>query len=414
MVNFWSKLKSSTFARDTAVLTVGTAISQAIAMASMPVLSRIYTPHEFGLFAIFIAIVNITATLITLRYESFIITLKDERQATDLLKLALSLASALGIAFTIIIWITPIRLTQVFRAEALNGWLTGATICATGLAAITSSSAWLNRKAEYAKIAKIKIIQSGLISVSAIVCGYLGLSNGLMASQLFGITIPALLIIFWSISDFQPPASFKKIAHDYKSAPLHLLPTALLDIITQQAPVFLITIWFSSELAGQFSMAWRLLSIPTTLIGAAVGQVFLQRFSLSWPNKKKAKNLFLRSWIILSGTGFIPFLIIFFQGENLFTLLLGAQWGQAGKIAESMAPLLFFIFVSSTTSGAIIVINQQKWSIYFGVSFLFYRIIAFYIGLIFHSITLSILIWTICEFFAIAIYNRIIFRKLTE
>lgn len=65
-----SKLKpKSEFSRNVLTLMTGTTISQALPIAVAPILTRIYSPEDFGLFAFYFAIVSILAVLATGRYE---------------------------------------------------------------------------------------------------------------------------------------------------------------------------------------------------------------------------------------------------------------------------------------------------------------------------------------------------------
>ena len=52
------KLKSE-FTRNVLTLMTGTTIAQAIPIAINPILTRLYTPEDFGVFALFIAITSI-------------------------------------------------------------------------------------------------------------------------------------------------------------------------------------------------------------------------------------------------------------------------------------------------------------------------------------------------------------------
>lgn len=79
-----SRFGRGSAARDIATLTTGTAIAQFIGVISMPLLSRLYAPSDFGLLAVFVAASSIAATLITLRYETSILVLKEDSEAATL------------------------------------------------------------------------------------------------------------------------------------------------------------------------------------------------------------------------------------------------------------------------------------------------------------------------------------------
>ena len=55
--------------RNVITLITGTAIAQAIPIAISPVLTRIYSPDDFGVFALYLSITSIIAIVATGRYE---------------------------------------------------------------------------------------------------------------------------------------------------------------------------------------------------------------------------------------------------------------------------------------------------------------------------------------------------------
>jgi O-antigen/teichoic acid export membrane protein len=65
--------KKSEFRKHVLTLLTGTTIAQAIPVAISPILTRIYSPEDFGLLAIYISIVTILATVITGAYDFAIV-----------------------------------------------------------------------------------------------------------------------------------------------------------------------------------------------------------------------------------------------------------------------------------------------------------------------------------------------------
>ena len=57
------------FARKVMSLSALTALGQASFVIALPVLSRLYTPSDFGLFTIYLSIVNIGGPIVGLKFE---------------------------------------------------------------------------------------------------------------------------------------------------------------------------------------------------------------------------------------------------------------------------------------------------------------------------------------------------------
>jgi O-antigen/teichoic acid export membrane protein len=62
-------LPKSRFARSVAVVTAGSALGQGLVVASAPLLTRLYTPADFGVLAVYGSIVSLVAVVAALRYE---------------------------------------------------------------------------------------------------------------------------------------------------------------------------------------------------------------------------------------------------------------------------------------------------------------------------------------------------------
>ena len=55
----WQRVWQSRFVRDVLLLSGGTGIAQVVALAMLPVLSRLYSPEDFGLLTLYISIVTV-------------------------------------------------------------------------------------------------------------------------------------------------------------------------------------------------------------------------------------------------------------------------------------------------------------------------------------------------------------------
>ena len=81
--------RRSGFLGNTLKLVAGAGIGQALTLIISPILTRLYTPSEFGVYTFFISIVGGAALVATLRYEMAIILQKDEKQAINMASLSL-------------------------------------------------------------------------------------------------------------------------------------------------------------------------------------------------------------------------------------------------------------------------------------------------------------------------------------
>lgn len=414
LTKFKSRFQQGSAARNVAILTVGTVIAQGVTIAVTPLLTRLYSPSDFGLLAVFLAVVSVGATLVTLRYESSILVPKGTVEAANLVLLSLMLGGGLSLILAVLGALLPMGLLEKVSLGALGNWLPIAFLTAAAAAALAVMQVWMNRQKKYKLMAWLRVGQSTGLAGVAVFLGLLRIENGLLIAQVItsaSVCLAALWLgrsaaFFWKASCLQATA----VAH--KKTPKYLLPTALLDVATLQMPVMLIAVWFSVDEAGQFSMAWRLLMLPAAIVGGAVGQVFMQRFSSAIEDPVLARKLIKQSWMLLFVLGLIPFLLILIGGGAFFEVFLGAQWSVAGSMAEMLAPMAFAMFISSPTSGTYVVLGLQRYSLLFGVFVFIYRPLCVFFAVQVGDLGVGIKLWVAFELFQIFAYQFIAWKKI--
>lgn len=415
LISLFNSIRSNSFVRHTAILTSGTMVGQLIAFLAMPLLARLYTPVQFGLLGLFLAVTSISATFITLRYEVLILIPKSQNRAQALTLLSVGLSVTIATILMAILHFLPTSLINKLGISDLGAWYEVAFAASIGSACGTIITSWLNRNNQYSTMASMKMLQNGLGTFTAILLGFLGVTSGLLYAQIFS-SLFLLTFAFYIISrDFDIKRVSRlvaPIAKKYKTAPTFLLPTALLDTVTLQLPVIFIAAFFTTEASGQFSMAWRLLALPIALVGAAIAQVFYQRFSQTWPDAAKARSLLFSTWKFLFISGLVPTLIIMLFGRQIFAVLLGNEWVEAGIIASILAPMLFASFIHSTTSIALIVIGKERLGLFFGLAVLIYRPLCLWIGSYYGNLKLGLVLFTIFEIVQMCVYQYIVSKGI--
>lgn len=411
-----SRFRRGSAARDVATLTVGTAIAQVITIAATPLLTRLYTPSDFGLLAVFLAVASVGATLVTLRYETSILVPKENTESANLVLLSLILGGGLSVVLAVLVTLLPMGMQEKVGLGALGNWLPIAFLTAAATSALAVMQGWMNRQKKYRYMAWLRVGQSASVAGLAVFLGFLHISNGLLIAQIFASFCLCLvaLCLGRSASRLWKKPQLQETAFAHKNAPKYLLPTALLDVITLQLPVVLISAWFGADEAGQFSMAWRLLMVPMALVGGAMGQVFMQRFSSAIENPELAKKTLKQSWLILFAMGVVPFLVVFAVGDHIFVAILGEEWSNSGLLAKILAPMAFAMFISSPTSGAFIILGIQKYSPFFGLASLIYRPASLFVGYYFGNIYFGLLFWVVFEILQIFLYQTVAWKNIKK
>ena len=93
---------ASASTRHVLTLLTGSGLAQAIALAVSPLLTRLYAPGQFGLFALYLSVVALLAVVATGRYELAIVLPEADDDAWQVGALALGLAVLFSTAVLVV------------------------------------------------------------------------------------------------------------------------------------------------------------------------------------------------------------------------------------------------------------------------------------------------------------------------
>jgi len=362
------RIAASAFARHVGLLVSGAALGHGLTALAAPILGRLYTPAEFGLLALFTALVAILAEAASWRYELAIVLPADDEDARTLVALASLVVIAMALASLAAVALAGDALAGVLESPALAiylWWLPPALLV-IGLYRVLSY--WATRKQAYRRLSAAQIARSLTAATVQLATGLLGFqAGGLIGGRVAGETgaLAALGGAFCRRGG-RPPLprpmridSLRRLAREYADFPKFSLPQGLVNAVSQSMPAFLLAYFFDAHIVGLYAMAHRLLHLPARFIGQAVRQVFLQQASERLQQAGDLRRLHLQTTLALAGFGFFPALIVLLWGPELFTLFLGDAWQAAGGYARWMVLWLFFAFINPPSTVLMQVLRRQ-------------------------------------------------------
>lgn len=370
------KLKTkSEFSRNVLTLMTGTTIAQAIPIAISPILTRIYTPEDFGVFALYMSILGVFTTVVTGRYSLAIILPKKDEDAINIVVLSIFIACFISIILLVIVFLFNQEITNLIGHADISRWLylIPFTVFLSGI--YQSFNYWGNRNKQYKRLATSRIIQGGVTGSANIGMGFSGFgAGGLIVGGAFGQAIATSVLgkMLWRkdnklvkhVNRLKMRALIKK----YKKLPLLNLPNALIDSFRLSGINILIAKFFTTATLGQFSLAWRMVQTPMSLIGGSLSQVFFQKVASA---EKVDLNMLVKRFITKASLVAAPiFLVIYIFSEDIFIFVFGQNWELAGEAASIMTPWLFLNFLSSPLSTIFIVLNKQEVMLVFSILFM--------------------------------------------
>lgn len=336
----------------------GTAIAQLINIISTPILTRLYTPSDFGIFALFGSIIAILVVAASLRYEFAIPLPHEDTDAANLMALCVILLAGAFVILLLIVMLFGNFIIAFLHYERMEPyiWLTIAGFLGVGLYNILNY--WAIRKREYIRITKTRINQSLSGSIAKITLGLigfgpLGLVIGDILSQVSGISTFLRQIWKNDMRDFQNIHREKIIAtgKKYKKFPFFSFPSSILNVITLQLPIFMLSTMFDLKVVGYYSLANMVLVFPTSFIASSMAQVFFGEVAkLIHENPEKIKNMYISTTKQLLIFGAPIILGIAIIAPLVFPFIFGGIWKEAGWYCIPLTLLAISSFTISSTS----------------------------------------------------------------
>ncbi len=124
----------------------------------------------------------------------------------------------------------------------------------------------------------------------------------------------------------------------------------------------------------------RILGLPSTLLGQAVAQVVYPTLAEYKDNPDSIRRFTMRVATILTVLGASIFTFIGLYGPELYDLIFGTQWAEAGIYARLLAPWFFIQFVSSPISTIVLIKERQRTVLLYGVILTVGRIASIWVG----------------------------------
>ncbi|XWE63473.1 oligosaccharide flippase family protein [Sporomusa sphaeroides] len=351
----------------------GTVLSQLILFFSSPIITRFYNPEEFGLFAFFTSSVAIISSLVTGKYELAVALPRLKQNAIKIIFLGVVLALCSNFVLILLLAMGGSAVVTLLRLDGIPGIIYFLPISAFISSILVMLNYWMIRNKDFGVLATSRVMQSGVSIGIQMGLGYLTIGPvGLIWGQLIGQFISAIILISGrhlslfckNITKLNNASEIKRIivlGRKYKDFPRHMMIAGMLNRMTTYAPVLIFGWLFTPNVVGFFALAHRVIQAPMTVIGGSVADVFVQKateLGQSDPNKLGRKSTEMCTLLAL--VGFLPASGLFFFGPDLFALIFGIGWEEAGIYAQAMSIYLWMQFIFSPLARVFFALERQE------------------------------------------------------
>ena len=391
----------SRFITNVLKLVSGSVIAQALGILLVPIITRLYSPGDYGAFQVFLSISSILAVLSCLSYQLAIMLPKEDKDSANIVTLCIALVSIISVVSGGVFILLSGWVGETLNTPDLSQYLIflPVVVFLNGLFVVVNY--WLSRRVRFGTLATAQVANSVSSKFVQIGTGFgsaspLGLILGLIAG--YGA---ALLVMLRGIREDLPlfrSVSLSRItylAKRYRRFPLFTSWSTVANSASLQVAPLMLASFFNPAIVGFYGVAHMVVNMPMSLIGSATGQVYFQKASEEKIRTGSVKTVVREVHQRLVSIGIFPILILMIIGEELFALVLGAQWAMAGGYARILAPWLLLVFIASPLSTIFSVLERQTIGLAFNLMVLFSRIAVLYVGGIYGDPVVALILFSI-------------------
>jgi O-antigen/teichoic acid export membrane protein len=339
--------------RGVAQIALGTVVGQGVVILVAPLTSRLYEPADFAVLQVFTGLVAIGAVVASLRLELAIPLARTGLEARAVFRVGVislvAIASVIGVVglVTAPYW----AYGHTLRTLRALWWLVPLTVAILAVYQLISA-AWL-RAEQYDALAGRNAIQGIGAATGQVMFGVAGMGAlGLMLALALGRLAAAIPVRgerpLFGETEKPSPAQMRAALARYRKFPLVTTWSAFLNNAAQWAPAFVFPLTYGAAAAGWLAFTMRLLSVPITVIGQSVAQVFIGRGAAA--QRTDSGQLPRLTWLAvrrLALVGAPPALLLAIAAPWAFGVIFGSAWEQSGLYARVLAVAFFVQFVGN-------------------------------------------------------------------
>lgn len=403
---------SSANVRNVGKLLSANVVAQVIGLIVYPILTRMYTPEDFGLMNLFVSIGNVLVVLALADYYYAIVLPKQERHAVALVHVS-SLALLITVALVALSVTLAGPISALFKSPELERYYWIMPIYVLTMGTWNILNYWYIRQKQFGQISQYLMSQSALSAGGKIGMGYAGVLQG---GMIYAVVVAPLLSLVTSIvrnfrGCLQPLLHISKSdiveqSKQYRNFPCFVLPRSFLNVLAGQLPILLLTPFFGAKYVGLLSMALLLGYTPIGTITRAIYQVLYQYTTERVHAAQRIGDVFWR-FIGWSSVIILPiFGGLFFVLPDITSWLLGEEWRVVGTYIRWMLPWLYLSLLTGSTCYLSDVFMKQRIGLFFEILLAVCRVSGLCIGIAAKDFTTAIAAYSIST--AIAVLAQLV------
>ena len=397
----------------TLTLMSGSVIAQAITFAAMPVLSRLYSPSDFGVFAFYMSTVSLLCIIASGRYEMAVVLPKKRTTALNVLFLSLVVTSITCLLYLVLTLLFNKEIIRAIGPTTNSNWIFFIPFSVWLLNFYQTLSYWWTRKNSYKVQAISRIGKSGVNVVVniAIVFSLGSLAGlGLVWSNVIALLAALFILLqeFYRVErDWGRGVSLRRmliLAVKYKNFPFLNSPHALINALKEIMVNFIILMKATGDALGAYYFMISVMRVPVGIVGSALAQVYYSEATSIYNSGRSIRKFTMKLLSILALLGMIPAFLSYQFAQPVFIIVFGESWEIAGTYAKFITPYIYMHFIASPLGMVPLIVSRQKTALLWGSLESVLFVAVFWFGLTIEEgmiTTIKLLSIVFCFYFSI-------------
>jgi O-antigen/teichoic acid export membrane protein len=381
-----NKVSSSKFIREAGTLVSGNVLAQAIALVAYFILTRIYTPDDYGLFNIFYSYIEVLIIFSTCKYELAVVVAEDDREAAAVSRFAMKLNAIVSVVLltvALVLWLSgalPGNFAQL-------GWmvlLIPPMVFFCGTSRIYSFI--YNRFHRYKQIAISDNVTAGSGALFKAFLGWAGMIPG-------GLPIGAVIGQAAGNINYRlglrrlglpstDAAEQSEAARKHRNFPFFVATKDFVNAFSANLPFLWLAIYFDRAEVGLFGLALTFSRQPVLLLCTAFERVLYARGAETIREGKPLLPLTARFTAIVNAVALPLCVLAWFVAEPLFTFGFGSRWQGCGVFVQALLPWVWLTLTANSLMFVANIFSTQRTEFLFYIAQLALRAGAIIVGIV--------------------------------
>lgn len=326
-------------------LGTGTILAQIISLVSIPIISRIYNPAEYGHLTLMLSVTAILIPVATFRIETLIVVSDTDEEAAKLLSISANLALIVSATLFAITYIKYfIFENSSFMHALITSFLFAMVLMAQSIGVLMVQVAL--RAHKDSDIARSSVIQNLSISFAQVVTGIWSPSGSALISSYVAGRIVGISPLWRETRKIlsKRGGDSRRTLEKYMTqlkASRPLVFASVIDSAILGLPIILISTQFGLQYSGYIGITQTILTVPITLVGGAFGSVILSELSSNIRDNQDSTHR--NDTIIRTFSKYLFYFSITFAivtllfGSAIFKLIFNDNWLEASRLVGYLA-----------------------------------------------------------------------------